>query len=189
MEQTDYRFLSVHYQLYTMVNGEDVLEEQTSREHPFEFVSGFGVSMDGFEAAVMKLPKGTPFDFTLEPAQAFGEYDPEGVHKLKRELFEINGKFDKENVQPGAIITLLDAEERPFPARVKKIEDDGVTIDTNHPLAGKTLHFTGLVVENREPTLQEMNAMAVKVSGEGCGCGDCGGGCGSCGTRLGTYSR
>ena len=191
MAETNNKFMSVHYQLYTVVDGEDVLEEQTSREHPFEFVTGFGVSMEGFEAQVSKMEKGTPFDFVLTPQEAFGEYDPEGVHKLSRDVFSINGHFDHDNIQPGAVITLLDAEEHPFLARIKKVEADGVTIDTNHPLAGKTLHFTGLVLENREATLQEMHEMATKLSGEGCGCGcdDCGGhdhqhgggcGCGHC---------
>lgn len=166
------KFLSVHYQLYTVnEQGEKELEEQTTREHPFEFVSGFGIAMEGFEKQLVGLEKGTPFDFTLSAEEGFGAYDPEGVHKMKREAFCINDHFDHENIYPGAVITMMDAEEHRFMARVVSVDADAVTIDTNHPLAGKKLNFTGLLIENREATLQEIQNVLNMLSGEGCGCG------------------
>ena len=65
-------------------------------------------------------------------------------------------------------------------AHVLKIDNDGVTVDTNHPLAGKMLHFTGEVIENRPATEDEINALIKHITG---GCGGCGGGCndGNCG--------
>ena len=113
----DHKFLAVHYQLYSLENGEKKLIEQTSREHPFQFISGFGVSLQALERNVLYLGKGTQFDFTLKPEEAFGEYIPEGVHKLERSMFEIDGKFDAQNVYPGAIITLTDSEQNRFMAR------------------------------------------------------------------------
>ena len=111
---------------------------------------------------------------------------PEGVHKLERDIFTINGKFDQEHIFEGAIITMNDTEDHQFMAKVVKIEDDGVTIDTNHPLAGKALNFTGQVIENREATEEEIKHLIMKLTGgcQGCGhhgegCGeDCGDGCG-----------
>lgn len=181
MENKVNKYLSVSYQLYSIdENGGKHLEEQTQQGQPFQFISGFGFSLDSFEQQIVALEQGAKFDFTLTPAQAFGEYDPEGVHKMKREVFSINGHFDHENIYPGAVITLMDADERRFMARVVKVEDDGVTIDTNHPLAGQTLQFTGLVLENREATKEEIQHMLNHMSGEGCGCGceDCDDGCG-----------
>ena len=192
MDNMQNRFLSVHYQLYTVnENGEKVLEEQTSREHPFQFVSGFGVSLDALEQHMLKLEKGSAFDFTLTPEQAFGQRDPEGVHKLDREIFAVNGKFDHENIYEGAVIPMTDTEHNTFMAKVVKIEDDGVTIDTNHPLAGKTLNFCGLLLENREATEAEITQIIKMLTGDtGCGgCGGCGGegGCGEggCGEQKG----
>ena len=184
MDKPESKFLAVHYQLYQVVDGQKELVEQTSKDSPFEFVSGFGVSLDGFEEQVVNMEKGTEFDFTLEPAKAFGEYDPEGVHRLKRELFMVKGKFDTDHVFERAEIAMQDAEGRLFKAKVLKIDDESVTIDTNPPLAGKTLNFTGEVLENREPTLEEIQRVLKLLSGEGCeGCGGgCseGGGCGHC---------
>lgn len=171
----DHKFLAVHYQLYSLENGEKKLIEQTSREHPFQFISGFGVSLQALERNVLYLGKGTQFDFTLKPEEAFGEYIPEGVHKLERSMFEIDGKFDAQNVYPGAIITLTDSEQNRFMARVAKVEPDGVTVDTNHPMAGKTLNFIGEMIENRPATDDEVNALIKHMTG---GCGGCGGHCG-----------
>ena len=62
MDKPQNRFLSVNYQLYTVTEGaEKQLEEQTSREHPFEFVSGFGIALDSFEKALIGLPAGSTF--------------------------------------------------------------------------------------------------------------------------------
>jgi FKBP-type peptidyl-prolyl cis-trans isomerase SlyD len=183
MDKAQNKFMSVVYQLYTVTDGENKLEEQTGTERPFEFITGFGVALDAFEQQVMKLEKGSTFDFVLQPAEAFGEFDPQGVHKLQRDVFMINGHFDHENIFEGAIITLMDNEDHQFMAKVKKIEEDGVTIDTNHPLAGKTLNFKGEIIENRDATEDEVQHLIKHLTG---GCSGCGhhhgeGECGGCG--------
>ena len=182
MEQAKNKFMSVVYQLYTVVDGKSTLEEQTSTDRPFEFITGFGIALDTFEQQLMTQEKGSTFDFILQPSQAFGDYDPEGVHKLNRDVFMINGHFDHENIFEGAVITLMDNEDHQFMAKVKKIEEDGVTIDTNHPLAGKVLQFTGTVIENRDATDEEVQHLIKHLTG---GCSGCGhhhgeGECGGC---------
>jgi len=168
------KYISVSYQLFSIdEDGSKHLEEQTQQGKPFTFISGFGFSLDGFEQRIVALQPGEKFDFTLQPAEAFGEYDEEGVHKMKREIFTVNGKFDNENIFPGAVITLMDEDERRFMARVEEIDDDGVTIDTNHPLAGQVLQFTGIVLENRDATNDEIQRLLNHMSHECGGCGDC----------------
>ena len=183
MDKAQNKFMSVVYQLYTVTDGENILEEQTGDDRPFEFITGFGVALDAFEQQVMNMEKGAAFDFILQPSQAFGEYDPEGVHKLQRDVFMINGHFDHENIFEGAVITLMDNEDHQFMAKVKKIEEDSVTIDTNHPLAGKTLNFKGEIKENRDATEEEIQHLIKHLTG---GCSGCGhhhgdGECGGCG--------
>ena len=188
MDKKQNKYISVSYQLYSIdKEGAKNLEEETQQDRPFNFISGFGFSLDGFENRLIDMEAGTTFDFTLAPADAFGEYQPEGVHKVGREIFEVNGKFDEANLFPGAVITMMDSEEKRFMVRVDKIEDDGVTLDTNHPLAGKTLQFTGKVLENREATNEEIQKLLSHLSGECGGCGgNCGGGCGGdCGGSCG----
>lgn len=180
METSQNKFLSVSYQLYTVDGDKKSLVEQTQQGKPFQFISGFGVSLDAFEQRLVGMQPGEEFDFTLSPAEAFGDYDDNGVRKLEREMFSINGHFDHENIYPGAVITLLDSDEKRFMARVVEVEDDGVTIDTNHPLAGETLCFKGLVLENRDATIDEIQRMLNSLSCECCSCGgdcDCEDGC------------
>lgn len=177
MDSKESKYITVSYQLYSInAQGEKHLEEQTQQGQPFQFVTGFGFTLDGFEQHIADLPQGSKFDFTLQPTEAFGEYDPEGVHKMKREAFTINGHFDHENIFPGAIITLMDEDDKRFMARVMKVDEDAVTIDTNHPLAGMTLQFMGLVLENRQATKEEIQNLINQISHECCGCEDCEGG-------------
>ena len=186
MDKAPNKFMSVVYQLYTVADGEKTLQEETGAERPFEFITGFGIALDAFEQQVMNLEKGATFDFMLEPSQAFGEYVPEGVHKLDREVFSINGHFDHENIYPDAVITLTDTEDHQFMAKVVKIEEDGVTVDTNHPLAGKTLNFTGVINENRDATEEEIQHLIKHLTGGCSGCGHHhGDGCEGCGDGCG----
>ena len=171
MDKIPNKFMSVEYQLYTIVDGKKNLQEETGSERPFEFITGFGIALDAFEQEVIQHAKGDTFDFTIEPAQAFGAYEPQGVHKLEREVFSINGHFDHENIYPDAVITLTDSEDHQFMARVVKVEEDGVTVDTNHPLAGKMLNFTGTVRENRDATEEEINKTIKMLTGGCHGCG------------------
>ncbi len=159
------------YQLYSVTDGQKNLEEQTSEEKPFEFITGFGIALDAFEQQLMGKSKGDTFDFILKPEEAFGAYEPQGMHKIDRGVFMINGHFDHENIFEGAVITLMDNEDQHFMAKVVKIEEDGVTIDTNHPLAGKTLNFTGKIVENREATEEEVQHLIKHLTGGCSGCG------------------
>jgi FKBP-type peptidyl-prolyl cis-trans isomerase SlyD len=171
MDKAQNKYLSVSYQLYTIDGEQKNLVEQTQQGKPFIFISGFGVSLDTFEQHIVGLQPGEKFDFTVQPAEAFGEYDEQGVHKMTREAFSINGHFDHEHIFEGAVITMMDEEEHRFMARVAVVTADPATIDTNHPLAGETLQFTGVVLENREATAAEIQHMLNHLSGEGCGCG------------------
>lgn len=181
MDKNQNNYICVSYKLYSLENEKKNLEEMTHEEHPFEFISGFGIALDSFEKNIIGLKKGDSFDFTLSKEEAFGDYDPQGAHKLSRDIFCIDGKFDTENIFEGAVITMQDSEGHHFPARVVSIEEDGVTIDTNPPMAGKVLNFVGEVLENREATMEEIQKMVNMLSGEGCCGGHCGGNCeGNC---------
>jgi FKBP-type peptidyl-prolyl cis-trans isomerase SlyD len=175
MEEKQNKLITLNYQLYQVENGEKTLLEQTDTQHPFQFISGFGTTLDALEQHVVDIETGQDFELQLTPEQAFGPHDEECVHKVKREIFEVNGKFDSEHIFEGAVITLNDVEGHQFMARVTKVEADGVTVDTNHPMAGKTLNFTGEMIENRPATDDEVNALIKHMTG---GCGGCGGHCG-----------
>ena len=190
--ETKNKFIVLSYSLYDTTKGDDgneVLIEKTADERPFIFVSGMGATLPSFEEQVINLEKGAEFDFELTPDQAYGDRFEERIIELDKQIFTINGQFDAQHVQVGAVIPLQNEDGNRFLGMVLAIGDDKVKIDLNHPLAGKKLNFCGEVLENREATAEEVAHMGKLLSGEaggGCGgnCGDCkDGGCkdGNCG--------
>lgn len=179
MDNKQSKYISVSYTLFSIEdNGEKQLVEQTEQGQPFNFITGFGFSLDTFEQRMIELQQGEKFDFTLTPAEAFGDYDEEGVHKMEREKFYVDGRFDSEHIYVDSVIMLNDNEGKRFLARVIAMDNETVTLDTNHPLAGKTLQFTGEVLTNRDATKEEIQSILNQLSHE---CGGCGGHCGGCG--------
>ncbi len=190
METKTNNFIEVSYKLYTIENGEKELVEEATAEQPFQFISGMGTTLEAFEKEVAGLDKEQAFDFTLSQDDAYGDYETERVVDVNKEIFTLNGHFDHDNVYVDAVIPLLNEDGNRFYGRVLSIGEEQVKIDLNHPLAGKVLNFVGQVVEKREATNEELQALIAQMSGGGCGCGcscgedneEGGNGCGeSCG--------
>lgn len=182
MDKASNRYIAVAYKLYTTEDGETELIEEAPKDKPFHFYTGMGLALDGFEKNVGELNTGDTFDFTLPAAEAYGEYVEERVVNLDRSIFTINGHFDHDNIYVDAIVPLQNADGNRFEGHVLEITDDHVRMDLNHQLAGLDLHFTGSIVEAREASAEEIQAVINRMHshcgcGGGCG-GDCGDGCG-----------
>ena len=177
METVENKYITLAYKLYTIENGEKEFTEEAPAEHPFQFISGLGLTLESFENQVKDLNKGDKFDFTIKAEEAYGEYDEEHVIDLPKNIFEIEGKFDSERVVEGAVIPLMTSEGQRINGSVVEVKDDVVVMDMNHPLAGCDLNFVGEITENRPATKDELSEMARMMSGGGCGggcnCGDC----------------
>ena len=165
------KYITVAYKLYVMQDGQKTLVEEATVEHPFQFISGLGTTLERFETEITALKKGDKFEFVIPTAEAYGEYMPEGVRTVSKDMFTIDGVFDEERIFPGAVIPLQDNEGHHFYATVSEVTNDTVTVDLNHPHAGKDLTFEGEVVESRTATNEEIQEMVKMMSGEGCGCG------------------
>ena len=188
METAENRYITVAYKLYTTEeDGTKELMEEAKAEHPFQFISGLGTTLEAFESQIVNLKKGDKFEFTIPFAEAYGEYDEEHVIELPKNIFEVEGKFDSEHIYPGNIIPLMNSEGQRLNGSVVEVKPEVVVMDMNHPLAGEDLTFAGEVVENRPATNEEIQEMVKMMTGEGgfgCGCGDCGSDCGDgCGSN------
>lgn len=179
MAETKNRYIAVQYKLYTVDEKGEHLVEQTTPERPFDFITGFGFALDAFENNVKDLEKGKTFTFQLSKDEAYGDHQEERVLHLDRSVFHVNDEFDKEHIYKGAIVPLQNEDGNHFYGRVLEVTEEKVTIDLNHPLAGETLLFSGLITENREATNEEIQMLINHIHGEGCSCGcdDCEGGC------------
>jgi peptidylprolyl isomerase len=135
----------------------EVFDSSKDRD-PLEFVVGSGQLIKGFDKAVIGMKKGDKKDIHLEPADAYGDRDDKRVQKVPREMLP-----KEPEPKEGMMLTISTPQGQMFPAKIEKIEKDMVTLDMNHPLAGKKLNFELEVVdikENKE-----------KACEESCGCG------------------
>ena len=87
MDTTVNKYIAVSYRLYTVENGESHLVEEATEDKPFQFISGFGVTLDAFERNIASLDKGADFDFELTKDEAYGDYEQARVLDLDREMF------------------------------------------------------------------------------------------------------
>ena len=172
-------------------NGQEELMERATAEYPLVYCHGLGMMLPKFEEALAGKQKGDKFDFRIDRTDAYGEYDEEGVLDLDRKMFfNGDGEFDSERVYVGAIVPMNTVDGQVVNAQILEISKDKVTIDLNHPLAGENLHFVGEIIDLRDVTPAELDALRHPHKCGGChgscnsSCGDscdsCGGGCGGC---------
>ena len=109
---------------------------------PLEFEAGAGHVIKGFDDAVMGMKKGEEKEFSIPPEEAYGQPRPELRQEVPKDKFP-----PEQPVKEGMIIGIHGPDGRQYPAKVAKVGDTGVTLDLNHPLAGKTLKFKIKVVD------------------------------------------
>ncbi|MBQ8361127.1 MAG: FKBP-type peptidyl-prolyl cis-trans isomerase [Bacteroidaceae bacterium] len=176
MDTTPNKYITVAYKLHVMRDGKKELVEEAPKAHPYQFISGMGISLDAFEAQVQPLQAGDSFDFVIPCAEAYGPYEPERVVTLGKDVFCRDGKFQSEYIYPGAYVPLVNEDGNHFQGLVAEVRETEVVIDLNDRLAGMDLMFTGEVVESRPATNEEIQGMINMLTSDGCGCG-----CGECG--------
>ena len=111
-------------------------DSSRDRGEPLEFTCMAGQMIPGFDAAVRDMEVGQTVTVTLPPAEAYGERDEKKVAKLQLAMLP-----GAENVPVGAHIRLATADGYPMPCVVVDKDDEFLTIDMNHELAGKALVF------------------------------------------------
>ena len=171
MENNLNRYIAVAYKLYTVDNGKSELVEEATEKEPFQFISGYGITLDAFEKEVAGLETGAEFDFTLQKDDAYGDYEQEHVLDLDKSVFCINGHFDHEHIYKDAVVPLQNDDGNGFYGKTLEVGQDSVKVDLNHPLAGQTLNFKGHIVEAREATNSEIQGLINRMHADGCCCG------------------
>ena len=137
--------VSVHY-TGTLNDGTE-FDSSRGRGEPLTFTVGSGQLISGFDTAVVGMAVGEVKDITLTPEEAYGPVQ-EGLtttvpHAAFPEGFEfiVGGQVMGQN--PNGM---------PVTATIMEVTDDEVTLDMNHPMAGKTLNFNIELVSVEEAT-------------------------------------
>lgn len=135
------------------VNGQQL---DASGDTPLTYLHGHGMMIPGFERQLEGLEEGAKYDFMVPAVEGYGELNPEAVVDLDKAIFLVDGSMSTE-VFEGAQLQLSNQDGQPMVGVVKGISEDKVTMDFNHQLAGKDLHFTGSIASLRAATEEEIS--------------------------------
>ncbi|RUM66391.1 MAG: peptidylprolyl isomerase [Sulfurospirillum sp.] len=157
--------VSIEYDL-TEKGGSDILDSNKGHQ-PLDFITGKNQIIPGLEEKLMEMSKGEEKSIDVAAADAYGTVNPEAVETLPRE------QFAGLDLQEGMQLYGQGENGETVMVTVKSFDDNTVTIDYNHPLAGKDLTFNVKVLDVRDATPDEV--LSGQVGGgescdSGCGC-------------------
>lgn len=135
---------------YTLTDTEGEHTESTEGKEPAAYLHGYGNIVRGLERAMKGRRAGDEFSVTVQPEDAFGIRNPEGVQRVPI----------KHLIQPGKLaagqVVAVNTRQGQRQAIVQKVGRFNVDLDFNHPLAGKTFEFEVSIVEVRDATEEEI---------------------------------
>jgi FKBP-type peptidyl-prolyl cis-trans isomerase SlpA len=130
--------VTLHFALH-LEDGNTV--DSTFDKAPATFKVGDGSLLPGFENALFGLKAGDKRDFSVPPENAFGQPNPQNVQVMPR------NQFQGMELAEGLLVIFNDAANAELPGIVKAFDDREVTVDFNHPLAGKPLRFEVQIID------------------------------------------
>jgi FKBP-type peptidyl-prolyl cis-trans isomerase SlyD len=139
--------VSFHYQMHEV--GGDYSEDSTGGD-PMLYLHGYRGVLPGLEDAMAGRSPGDEFSVTLEAKDAYGLRDEDGIKRVP-----VKHLLEPKKPRVGDIV-LINTRDRKVRATVVKLGRFNVDVDTNHPLAGKTLQFDVQIVDVREATMEEV---------------------------------
>jgi len=148
MQIAENAVVSIHY---TLTNSSGEVLDSSQGQEPLAYLHGASNIIPGLENELVGKAVGDKLDVTVEPEQAYGPQREELVQKVDHDNFQ-----GVEDIQVGMQF-MAQAPWGEQPVTVMQIEEDGITLDGNHPLAGQTLTFAVEVMEIRNATEEELS--------------------------------
>ncbi len=171
------KVIGIEYTLKDANTGEQL--DTNVGQAPLEFISGKGQIIPGLESKLVEMEENDKADVLVEPKDGYGEYNEEAIQTLPKE------QFAGIELQEGMSLYGTGENGETVQVVVKSFTDNDVTIDYNHPMAGKSLMFSVAVTSLRAATEEEMQTGVVggmaAMSGGCCGGGSQGQTSGGCG--------
>jgi len=128
--------IKVHY---TGTLDDGTIFDSSEGKEPLEFEAGAGQMIKGFDQAVIGMKVGEEKTIKIPPEEAYGEYNKELTQKVPKDKIPAEAK-----VGDTLVISTMQGQRQ---AKIIEMNDNEVTLDLNHPLAGKTLTFKITIVE------------------------------------------
>lgn len=136
---------------YTLKDDKGNILDTTKGSSPFSFLSGNRQILPKLEDALNGMLLGSKKNVKIDAADAYGEYNEEAIQKVERT------NFPKDvDLQPGMQFVTNSPDGHQMPFVISEIKENVVTIDFNHPLAGKNLEFDVELLDVRDATAEEI---------------------------------
>jgi FKBP-type peptidyl-prolyl cis-trans isomerase SlyD len=141
--------VSMHYKL---TDEEGNVLDSSEGEEPMSYLHGSKNIIPGLENALTGKAMGAKCEVKIEPGEGYGEIVPELIEVVDKSAFP-----GVDNIEAGMGFETQTPDGQTHRIAVKEVEGDKVTIDGNHPLAGKVLHFDIEIVGVRDATKEEID--------------------------------
>ena len=135
---------------YKLTDNDGEVIDSSEGAGPLAYLHGMGNIITGLEEALLGKEAGDEVKASIEPAKAYGERQEDMKQEVPRDLFS-----GIENIEMGMQFQ-SETEQGPVMVTVVAIEEEMVTVDGNHPLAGVHLNFDVTIREVREASEEEL---------------------------------
>ena len=136
---------------YEVIDDQGQLVDCSEEGDPLAYIHGADQLVPGLETALEGRSQGDKIKVDVPPDQGYGERTDEGVQTVSRAQFD-----DDSEIDVGMQFEAQDDDGHQI-VTVVSVDGESITLDTNHPLAGKTLHFAVEVLEVRNATAEELD--------------------------------
>ena len=136
---------------YTLKGDDGNVIDSSSGRQPMTYLHGKNNIIPGLEQALAGKTVGDKLEVTVAPEQGYGHRDERLVQIVPRSRFQGFGELS-----PGMQVSASGPQGKRV-VTVARVDRDFVTIDANHPLAGRNLHFSIEVTEVRKATHEEIS--------------------------------
>ena len=146
---------------YTLKNDAGDIIDSSDGADPLPFLQGHGNIIPGLESALEGSKVGDKLEVSIKPEEGYGV-------RMKDAIQEIPSSALKgvDEVKVGMQLQSQDKDGNAFLVTVTKIDDDKITVDGNHPLAGQTLHFSVSIESIRKAEAEELSHGHVHADGD-----------------------
>lgn len=136
---------------YTLTDDDGVEIDSSKGQEPLAYLHGHQGIIPGLEKELAGKTTGDAMKVTVQPAEGYGELSAELMQAVPREAFQ-----GVDEIEVGMQFQAQGGEGQMQTVVVKEVTEETVTVDANHPLAGRVLHFDVSIESVREATEEEL---------------------------------